>query len=468
MIFSEKLVSLTNNTEVFPINQYTEAILTSDSLTWLENGVKHTLDLDDVVGTSILPTHPKSPIASFVVNAYPLIRLGKIFKKRQRILKEYQFACPDSETRSHWLSAIHNTLQGKYIDIFSQITPRNLHILINPKSGKKKAQSIFKEVSLVWEKSNINLTVTETKNPQHAQEIIQAIATEKLDGIVVIGGDGTIHEVINGLMKRSDWEQAILTPIGVIPAGTGNGLCKTILDLSGEPYDPISAAFLIAKGKIRPLDLILTEQKNRQYYGFLSLSWAFISDVDIESDKLRYLGSLKNDIYALIRMLSLRTYKGKLSFAVDPNWNLSHQNQCKSFDECIDCSFAPRKLPINPNFSPLSFTQIIEDEFVVFWAMNITYASYNIKATPYAHLSDGMIDLLIVRGGISRWQLLLAFLRAAQGEHINLPYVEYYKVSSFYLEPLTRQGILAVDGEQVDYLSIKMQVLTGIANVFCS
>ncbi|MGH2415372.1 MAG: hypothetical protein ACRDEA_17120, partial [Microcystaceae cyanobacterium] len=252
----------------------------------------------------------------------------------------------------------------------------------------------------------------------------------------------------------------------VIPAGTGNGLCKTILDISDEPYDPMSAAFLIAKGKTRPLDLILTQQNNSRYYSFLSLSWAFVSDVDIESNKLRFLGSLRNDIYALMRILSLRTYQGRLSFLPVANWKPSLETDCKPFDDCPICSSLPH-LPHLSHLPPHPSSQTIEDEFIVFWAMNVSWASHSIKAAPHAHFSDGAMDLLIVRKGISKWQLLCAFLRTGNGEHVNLPYVEYYKVRSFRLQPLTKRGILAVDGEQVDYAPIQMEVLRGVARIFC-
>ena len=50
-----------------------------------------------------------------------------------------------------------------------------------------------------------------------------------LGGVVVIGGDGILYEVINGLMERPDWES--LFPelkLGIIPCGSGNGLAKSI------------------------------------------------------------------------------------------------------------------------------------------------------------------------------------------------------------------------------------------------
>ncbi|NJK49760.1 hypothetical protein HC931_17895 [Candidatus Gracilibacteria bacterium] len=309
VIFSQEIISLARNRRFTVPSLQTQGILTADTLIWIENNQKHILELKDVVGVSYLP---ESSLAGFVVYAYPLVRDGILWKKRRRVLKKYRFACPDNETRSQWIKAINNTLRGLPVDSIYPFLPRHLHVLLNPASGKKKARKILQQVRSLWENSQIQITVTETSSAGEAEKFIQTLVLDKIDGLVIIGGDGTIYEVINGIMKRPDWETAITIPIGIIGAGTGNGLCKTILDLAGEPYDPIGAAFLIAKGKTRPLDLAVVQQQRCRYYSLLSLSWGFISDVDIESDRLRYLGSWKNTIYAILRILSLRTYKGRL------------------------------------------------------------------------------------------------------------------------------------------------------------
>ena len=437
IIFEEYLSYIKDKGNVATLNQTTKGILTPDALVWYSNGTRYELSLDDVVGIST------SQEQEFVVNAYPLLQVGKFRKKYQRVLREYKFTCDDVERRSQWMRVIHNTLRTLPVDAVVQ--PRLVQIIINPHSGTGKASRILARVLPLLEKSNLDFTVKETSSAEHTRYFIKEMALEEIDGLVIVGGDGTIHDLINSLMSRADWKIAIGKPIGIIPAGTGNGLGKTLLELSGEPYDPLSAAFLIAKGKTRSLDLIEIEQNGRHYYSVLSLSWGLISDVDIDSERWRYLGSLRNDIYALMRIGCLLTYKGRFSFIPHPN--------CQ----------ATFKKPMGKD----SEWQVIEDEFVLFWAMNAPWATHNIKAAPDANLSDGAMDVLLVRRGISRWQLLWAFLKSSQGNHISLPDLEYYKVGCFRLEPLTSRGILAVDGEQVDYSPIQMRVMRGFARFMC-
>lgn len=133
VIFSQEIISLTRKATTVPSLQ-TQGTLTADTLIWIENHQKYTVELKDVVGASCLC---ESSIAGFVVYAYPLIRDG-FLKKRRRVLREYLFACPDNETRSQWVKAINNTLRGLAVDSIHPILPRHLHILLNPASGKKK------------------------------------------------------------------------------------------------------------------------------------------------------------------------------------------------------------------------------------------------------------------------------------------------------------------------------------------
>lgn len=51
---------------------------------------------------------------------------------------------------------------------------------------------------------------------------------KKYYGIITVSGDGLIHEVFNGLMKRHDWRDAVSTPFGCIPGGSSNALCCAI------------------------------------------------------------------------------------------------------------------------------------------------------------------------------------------------------------------------------------------------
>ncbi|MGL5795142.1 MAG: diacylglycerol kinase family protein, partial [Waterburya sp.] len=301
----ENLVIFEHQLAIFPEKPQHLGILTTDSLFWWHNGEKQQLALRDVVGVSLL-NREKDKDPCLVVHAYPVVKTGYLGKKQQRVLKEYCFTCPDIEVRSRsvgyaqsqWQRAINNTLEGKPIDAIIQ--PRHLQIIINPVSGRGQTSKIFQQVLPLLDRSNLEYTVTETSSATDTKNLVLNLNLVNTDGIVIVGGDGTIHDAIAGLMSRPDWETAIKIPLGIIPGGTGNGLCKTILELAGESYDPLNAAFLIVKGKQQALDIAAVVQNDKKYYSCLSLAWGLVSDIDIESERLRFLGSLRFELYALM------------------------------------------------------------------------------------------------------------------------------------------------------------------------
>ena len=417
---------------VYPRQPKDKGCLTEDTLFWQHNGMTQHLALDDVVGVSLV--EPQD-IPVLLVHACPLID-----RQQQRGLKEYYFTCADLKARSQWQRAINNTSIGKPIDAI--VKPRHLQIIINPVSGKGQAAKIFDRVRPLFDRSNLEYTVTKTYSAADTKNLVHNL-NSNIDGLVIVGGDGTIHDAIAGLMSRPDWKKAVKIPIGIIPGGTGNGLCKTLLESSKEAYDPLNAAFLIAKGKQQPLDLGAIKQNNAKYYSCLSLAWGLISDIDIKSEKLKFLGSLRFDLYALMFISLLRTYRGRFSFIPCSDFELLH----------------------NSAIARQGKWHVIEDEFIFLWAVNTAWAAHDMNVTPYAKLNDGAMDVLVMRKGTSRIELIKALLRCGKGKHLDLPHMEYYKVRSFRLEPLTKKGILVVDGEPVDYSPVEMKIIPHLACV---
>lgn len=110
--------------------------------------------------------------------------------------------------------------------------PKRTYLLfINPVSGPGKAMEIFdQKVSRLFYECDIDYHLEITDQANSARSFIEKTAdlVSKFDGIVVISGDGLLFEIINGIMKRSDWQSLIKIPIGIIPGGSGNGLAHSI------------------------------------------------------------------------------------------------------------------------------------------------------------------------------------------------------------------------------------------------
>ncbi|KAG0012326.1 Sphingosine kinase 2 [Entomortierella chlamydospora] len=121
----------------------------------------------------------------------------------------------------------------------------------------------------------------DTEYGKHAVDIAHKVDLKELDTLIVISGDGVLHEIINGLLTRPDWDQARHLPIGIIPAGSGNAIATSI-----GTRNPIVATLAVIRGETSKLDIFSLSQLDRpRIYSMLMFSWGMMADADIESDK---------------------------------------------------------------------------------------------------------------------------------------------------------------------------------------
>ena len=174
---------------------------------------------------------------------------------------------------------------------------------------------LFKqEAGVVWE-------VLGTEGPGHAQEILTTLDLASWGGVVVVSGDGLVHEVYNGLLARPDWSEALGFPVGVIPSGSGNALVRSLIHWQGEPTEPdaglMSQCVSVARANLAPIDLFVVRRTGAELrVAFLSLGWGLITDVDLDSEVLRWMGEVRFTIYGLLRMARKRHYRGTLSYVL--------------------------------------------------------------------------------------------------------------------------------------------------------
>ena len=87
------------------------------------------------------------------------------------------------------------------------------------------------------------------------------------------------------------------------------------------------------------------------------------------------------------------------------------------------------------------------------------------KMAPKAKLDDGLIDLVVVKAGITRMRLLQVLPKLFEGTHINEPEVSYYQTSEFALIP-EKDEILNIDGESMGSTPIKVKMMPNVIEIF--
>ncbi|XP_041994914.1 sphingosine kinase 1-like [Salvia splendens] len=349
-----------------------------------------------------------------------------------------------------------------YLDSLGR--PKRLFVFVNPYGGKKSASKIFQnDVKPLLDDASVEYTVQETKHQLHAKEVVQTLDLAKFDGIVCVSGDGVLVEVLNGLLIREDWEKAIRIPLGAVPAGTGNGMAKSLLDSHGEPCAASNAALFIIRGHKCSLDIATISQGETRFFSMLMLAWGLVADIDIESEKYRWMGSARLDFYGLQRIFGLRRYNGNIIFVPAPGYEsygepldlekniiIDDESAIKSEDGLVrDPAYGYQGPKVD--IKSLNW-RMIDGPFVSVWLHNVPWGAEDTKAAPDAEFSDGCLDLIMIKE-TPKLPLLKLMTELNSGGHVKSPYVSYLKVKAFILQPgprtddPTKAGIIDVDGE---------------------
>ena len=127
--------------------------------------------------------------------------------------------------------------------------------IVNPVSGHKDKEAIFNRIRSAFRLLDDEMIVEETDHSGHAREIATAYATKYGDRCVIVccGGDGTVHEIANGLAHTE-------TPMMLLPLGTGNDFAKKVYGTKKINVENVIKSFGLYSGKlnytVEPLDLI--------------------------------------------------------------------------------------------------------------------------------------------------------------------------------------------------------------------
>ena len=292
-------------------------------------------------------------------------------------------------------------------------------ITVNPHGGKKLGPRLLNRVKPLFESKGIELFVVETTFAGHAKELANQLNITEYDGFIGIGGDGTLHEIINGMLSRHDGRKI---PIGIIPGGSGNSYMHD-LNLT----DPLKAAKAIINEKTRALDTAKVEVNHIIKYSNNMIGWGLVTDVGNKAEHFRWLGTNRYTILSVVEVLRHKSRPATL----------------------------------------IMDDKKIEDEFIFIIACNSIHVGKGMKMAPKARLDDGLIDLIVIRSGVSRTRLLQVLPKLFDGSHINEPELEYYQTSQFSLIPETDE-ILNIDGEIMGSTPIQVNVIPKAFEMFVS
>ncbi len=250
-----------------------------------------------------------------------------------------------------------------------------LSLIYNPYAGRRRLLNQLDTVVRIFQESGCEVCVHRANSPQDIEEA--AARQRGVDRVVVAGGDGSIYQAVNGLMKIPSGERPVL---GILPVGTANDLAYALR----LPKTIREACEVIARGRIFDMDV---GQLNDRYFVNVA-SAGLLTDVSPTVDV-----RVKNTL-------------GQLAYYL-------------------------KGLEALPSFRPfrVQFTyegQKREEEILLFLALNGISVGGLRKFVPQASLSDGLLDIVLIRqsGWPETLRLLFGLLR---GEKANMDQIMMFQ-----------------------------------------
>lgn len=266
-----------------------------------------------------------------------------------------------------------------------------IFLVINKFAGhRKKHSTAVSQVVSVLQENGCEVEYSHTNHPGHATELASDAANKGFDLVVAVGGDGTVNEVAQGLIGTT-------IPMGIIPMGSGNGLARDL----GISLNIRQSARLLVEGKIKQIDVC---RINNQRF-LCTAGIGFDAQVADKMSKAKTRGFL--------RYIQL------------------------TIQESI--AFKPFKIKMKVN------DMLIEKPVFLVTFANARQFGNNAFIAPFANISDGLIDVIVVKPFNKIW-LPVFGIGLFLGIIHKLPFVDCYKAKQVEME-FADTTIYHFDGE---------------------
>ena len=286
----------------------------------------------------------------------------------------------------------------------------HLALVVNPTSGKRRGVTAASRAALRLSRAGHTTTVIQGQDVAAARDQLDMAIAFGIDAIVVVGGDGALHAVLDRLADSS-------LIFGLVPAGTGNDTARSL----GIPTNDVDAAVdIIIASHIRTVDLARADDT----YVATVVASGFDSKVNERANAMTWpRGNMRYNI-AIVKELSA--------------------------------------------FQPLPFRLELDGRTVEREAMLVAVGNGpsfggGIRICEGASMDDGLLDVVVINP-VSTAKFLRVFPQLYRGTHVTLPEFERHRVREV---TLSSPGIVAYgDGERLGPLPMTTTVQPGALRVF--
>ena len=295
--------------------------------------------------------------------------------------------------------------------------------IVNPAAGRGRAKHLWTRLEPELRAAATDLSVRQTAAPGEATAFTRTAIDDGYDRIVAVGGDGTLHEVVNGYFQPDGTAITPAPPLTPLPCGTGTDFNRMLDGKTG-----LDAVDYLHSDRVRSIDLLRLDYTDRDgatahRYAVNITSVGLSSEVvravnrgglSLPSPRLRYLS-------AIVRAL------------------LSHQ---------------PFRVELTLDGTDLGARSVR----VVAVANGHTFGA-GVKIAPNAAIDDGMLDVTVLEN-VPVLPLLRRLPRFYNGRHLSLDGVTTHRGRRLTIRPLDEPPVwLEADGELLGRLPVTVEVV---------
>src|SRR5689334_13140957 len=292
--------------------------------------------------------------------------------------------------------------------------------IVNPAAGGGRSAKLAGPALAGLREKGLKIDVVASTGPGHAVELAREAYEQGYRRFIAVGGDGTAHEILNGVYERASEKERI--SLGFLPLGTGNSFLR---DFATDGAGASLQALI--EGRTRPVDLLRLTHASGETYSFNLLSLGFTADVGSLTNRyfkpFGYLGYL---LGVFVRVIQLRRRAFRLRCDEDAEWNESR---------CLFLSFS-----------------------------NSKFTGGTMLIAPQADPTDGLIEF-VRWGPIGRAGLLRMLPRLYDGTHIEHPLASRRAVRHIEFGNRVPVDVL-IDGEIAALECISLDVIPAAVDIY--
>lgn len=289
-------------------------------------------------------------------------------------------------------------------------------VIVNPTSGNGISKKLWPKIEKELITQKFNFEVAFTKHKEHSKELVQNALNKNIKKIISVGGDGSLHNIVNGILKSTikDFKSVKL---GVIPIGTGNDWVRNY----NIPINYKQAITIIKEEftYLQDIGKITLLNSNNNYYFHNMAGIGFDGHVVNKVNKYKYLGYLAYLTGALISIIG----------------------------------FKRRYLHIEFNKT------IISGKSLMLLIGIGKFSGGGMQLTENVITNDGLFDISYIKN-VSIFTVIKNISKIFKGTVTQLPIIKTYKTSTIKIDIINSENIyIQADGELIKTDSFKAIIL---------